>query len=62
MKGIVRFVMVIVELFAAVLVVPFLGTIVACVAVCPIVGIPFVACVAFYCWVCHLLNKVICKN
>jgi succinate-acetate transporter protein len=62
MKGFVRFVMIIVELFLAVLVVPFLGTIVACVVACPIIGIPFIACVAFYAGICHLINKAICKD
>jgi hypothetical protein len=62
MKRIVRFAMVIVEMFLAILVVPFLGTIVACVVACPIIGIPFIACVAFYAGICHLINKAICKD
>jgi hypothetical protein len=60
MKRLAKAMMVIVELFLAVIVVPFLGTIVACVVACPIVGIPFVACVIFYGGICHLINKAIC--
>ena len=59
MKALLKVVVVIIEVLAALFMVPFLGSLIAVAVAFPIVGLPLVICAGLYILICYLINKAI---
>lgn len=59
MKVVAKMVLIIIEVFAALFMIPFLGSLIAVAIAFPIVGLPIVVCAGLYIWICYLINKAI---
>lgn len=59
MKAVLKVVVVIIEVFAALFMIPFLGSLIAVAVAFPIVGLPLVVCAGLYIWICYLINRSI---
>lgn len=62
MKGFARFMLIIGELFAAVIIVPFLGALLAAAVAFPVLGIPMLLVIGIYVGCCYMLNKAVCDH
>jgi hypothetical protein len=59
MKGFGKLMLILVEIVAAIVVIPVLGTIVALIVSMPTLGIPIIGVIALYVFLCHFLNKIV---
>lgn len=59
MKVVAKALVVIIEVCAALFMIPFLGSLIAVAIAFPIVGLPIVVCAGLYIWICYLINRSI---
>ena len=62
MKVVAKALVVIIEVCAALFMIPFLGSLIAVAIAFPIIGLPIVICAGLYIWICYFINRSIFRH